>query len=300
MLESTVGIIDIDESKEASIENERDRLLSRLSVDGGSSTSTWEENSGLTAPHYDESWSSEVYHDKPRPSYSYPWAEIDYVPDDESLNALIMASLVVACSFLSVLVIFVSYKLWRMYKVHRLTASESSIRSQLNRFEDSDICLCKTLPGGWNVTYRRRLANKVQYYWTRELPSSDDVSTMVFSKDSKLTCDHTVLSHNLFPHSCDASSCASLVTTGKPPKRSRILFFLRTQFPLEDVLLTECFTTGGFSATYCHGSPEEDIDDTIEFYPIASDRMPHCSSSLFPKILDDENDHVADVENVWT
>ena len=65
------------------------------------------------------------------------------------------------------------------------------VRSYLTRFKNTDVKVYKSPPGGFNVLYnRKRLVNRLKYYWTGELPDPEDASTIVFESDVEEQSEH--------------------------------------------------------------------------------------------------------------
>lgn len=140
-------------------------------------------------------------------SHSYQGASMDYTPDKNFSRSLITATLCLAWIFITAVALLLLYWLRRIVKRRKALDSAVTVRSYLKRFDQHDFRVLKSSLGGWHVVFGRRLANRVRYYWTNELPGADEASTILFDDD------HTLPSHHI-AHSQSSdhelSSCGSL------------------------------------------------------------------------------------------
>jgi hypothetical protein len=173
---------------------------------------------------------------------------MDYTPDIDYSLPLITATLCVASIFIVAAVLALLYRLCRSLKRRRALDSPVNVRNYLKRYDEHDVRVLNSSLGGWHVVLGRRLADRVRYYWTNELPGADEASTILFEDDHTILSHHTApassksLGHEaLLPGGCNTSSCGSLSSDDREgpqatsrhdgqPRGSQILSFRAIAF----------------------------------------------------------------------
>jgi len=109
-------------------------------------------------------------------------------------------------------VLFAAFTLLALHQMckprYRQRKKMATVRSYLHRFDDKDIKVFKSPPGGFNVLYnRKRLVNRLRYYWTGELPDQEDASTILFEPDMESQRDENEEGQPRQFSSCWSFSC---------------------------------------------------------------------------------------------
>ena len=192
----------------------------------------------------------------------------------------------------------------------------ATVRSYLTRFKQNDVKVYNSPPGGFNVLYnRRRLVNRLKYYWTGELPDPEDASTIVFESDveeqpaeqekirrqsqwSEDSWPWEVSSCTSSSHSSSSSSASSKATPPLNHRRNKsntntrrrwrvqnniISVLQSSDFSLADVRLeNSSLSEDGFSVTF-RGEGDEDSEEVIDFC-IRTDKAAWSQVSCFPEL----------------
>lgn len=308
MSDAAVGVVYIDEKGDTTLSSKGFGLSPFDQVTAGSSYTHSDQGGDFAnAPA--------TYDDKLLPASSYPWtgdnetAQATYMggKDMDGKVFMVVGVLIVAWLLLVALVSMSIYYLWR--RTQRRTASEKIVRSYLERYEDKDVRVLKSPPGGWNVTYKQRLANRVNCYWSRELPkvTATDNSTKTGSsqEDGILsTCSSLTESLGTMPlsppqlkwtasrRSIETGTADLVSNQGRKMKyqpiggrkhtqsthAEKVMSFVKSNFAMQDVRLEESLRSkDGFSATFANRLAEgvndfENGDETtIDFMPVGVD-----------------------------
>lgn len=171
---------------------------------------------------------------------------MDYTPDGNFSSTLITATLCLAWMFIAAVALLLLYWVCRVVKRRRALDSAISVQTYLKRYDEHDVRILKSSLGGWHVVFGRRLADRVRYYWTKELPGADEASTILFDDDHTLPSHHTspspsVAHEVLSQGGSDTLSCGSLSSddqgvvpppdTGPPTsRRGQVLAFQAIAF----------------------------------------------------------------------